>query len=56
MAIEALRDRATREVGKKWVGATPSLRTAAPADALLVAPTHVLPEDKDNTGAVLTQY
>jgi hypothetical protein len=32
--------------GKTWVGATPPCRAAAQADAVLVAPTRVLPRDQ----------
>jgi hypothetical protein len=42
--------------GKTWVGATPPCRVAAQADAVLVAPTHVLPEADVGTGTVLTEY
>jgi|GEM_PF-5453379 len=56
MGLEALRDGTKRELGRTWVGATPSLRIAAAAKAVLVAPTHVLTEDKASTGTVLTQY
>jgi hypothetical protein len=42
--------------GSTWAGATPPYRATATADAVLVAPTHVLPEAKASTEPVLTQY
>ena len=37
--------------GSTWAGATPPCRAAAQADAVLVAPTHVLPETRTSTQA-----
>lgn len=42
--------------GSTWAGATQGFALAAPADAALVAPAHVLPETELSTNAVLTKY